>query len=208
MGYIYTLNCPITNEPKYIGQTIRSLEKRLQMHCYCYGYDKKQNWIRQLKKYSLLPFIEILEECDNSELNFMEKYWISQFKSWGFVLVNTTEGGESLPKSLESIEKMTRTMNTEEVKEKLRKGKMGEENPAKRDYVRKKISIANSNYSKRKVYQYDSDNNFIREWRSAKEAALIISEEKNKTYHNVADSISKCILNKTKSAYGYIWKSK
>jgi hypothetical protein len=37
--------------------------------------------------------MEIIDEGDSENINDLEKYWIEQFKSWGFKLKNDTKGG-------------------------------------------------------------------------------------------------------------------
>ena len=49
---IYSLSCPISNEIRYIGKTVESLEKRFNRHI---SYAKKEksykaNWINSLLK--------------------------------------------------------------------------------------------------------------------------------------------------------------
>ena len=92
---IYTLNCPITGEVKYIGKTIKPVEKRLTEHLSdLRGYDKRKNWLRMLKLMGLKPYVEILDCVDSAEWAFWESYWICQFRAWGFNLKNQTIGGE------------------------------------------------------------------------------------------------------------------
>ncbi|WP_406539154.1 NUMOD4 domain-containing protein [Fibrobacter sp.] len=54
--------------------------------------------------------------------------------------------------------------------------------------------------SKKKVLQYDTDGNFIKEWNSVKEAA----ESLNKSHTGISQNLN----GKTNSAYGYVWKFK
>lgn len=92
--YIYTLEHPISGEIRYIGKT-NSLERRLHYHCTVgiKSNNKLGNWLKFLKKLKLKPIINILDETEfNWQL--LEIYWISQFKTWGFNLLNHTEGGE------------------------------------------------------------------------------------------------------------------
>lgn len=59
-----------------------------------------------------------------------------------------------------------------------------------------RISIANS----KSVNQYDKDGNFIKKWNSMKEVSRYLKIAR-------ADvNISKCCKNKSKTAYGYIWR--
>lgn len=93
-GYIYSLNCPITGAPKYIGKTIKSLNNRLFGHLNEYRCTKKGNWIKSLRRKSLIPIIEMVDEVDRLKIDFWEKHYISLYKSWGFDLKNMTTGGE------------------------------------------------------------------------------------------------------------------
>jgi predicted GIY-YIG superfamily endonuclease len=90
--YIYSLSNPISNEIKYVGKA-KNIEKRLREHLYEKANNKKNNWIKSLKKMNLIPKIEIIDIVDECEWQFWEKYWISQFKTWGFELKNSNEGG-------------------------------------------------------------------------------------------------------------------
>ena len=57
---------------------------------------KRSRWIQGLLKKGLIPVIEELDTCkDKNKLANLEIYWISQFKSWGFRLLNMTDGGDS-----------------------------------------------------------------------------------------------------------------
>jgi len=144
MTKIYTLSDPETNEIRYVGKTIGTLNSRLSKHL-C---DSKRrgwkyhtiNWINLLLKRGLKPKIELIEEVLDSEWKFWEKYWINQFKSWGFNLTNHRVGGEDGPtgykQGKEIIQKRLETLKTsiawsnfgkrhsEVMKEKYRKGEL------------------------------------------------------------------------------------
>jgi hypothetical protein len=92
--YIYTLEHPITNEIRYIGKT-NSPDRRLHHH-WTVGYksnNKTGNWLKSLKKLKLKPIMTIIDESTDNWQQ-LEMYWISQFKTWGFILTNHTDGGE------------------------------------------------------------------------------------------------------------------
>ena len=59
-----------------------------------------------------------------------------------------------------------------------------------------KKKISESQY--KTVYQFDLKGNFIKKWESQKEAAITL----NINYQG----INNCILGKTKSSNGFIWK--
>lgn len=94
---IYTLTDPITNEVRYVGKS-QNPKKRLYEHI---GESKrkcnteKHFWINYLLSKGYKPVIDVVEECDNSEAEFFEIFYISLFKSWGFNLTNKTIGGLS-----------------------------------------------------------------------------------------------------------------
>lgn len=94
--YIYTLSHPISKEVKYVGKTVNP-KQRKHNHSNV-SRDKgtyKRNWINSLKTQKLRPVFEVIDEVEN-DWKFWEKYWISQFKAWGFNLCNHTIGGDGL----------------------------------------------------------------------------------------------------------------
>lgn len=106
---IYVLVDPRNGQIKYVGKTSGTLEKRLKHHFYNLhkgNNQHKRNWFNQLTKEGLKPIIEIIDEVPNEEWKFWEKYWISQIKTWGFNLVNHSEGGEGF--SSEDVKKLWR----------------------------------------------------------------------------------------------------
>lgn len=92
--FIYTLTDPTTNLIRYVGKT-KSIKRRYAQHLSENSKTHKCNWIKSLKVKGIKPIIQIIDICDNKEDSiWIEQYWISQFKTWGFNLTNLTEGGE------------------------------------------------------------------------------------------------------------------
>ena len=92
--YIYTLEDPRNGEIKYIGKS-NNPKKRYNTHINCQVKNKSHcnNWIKGLKKKDLKPILTVIDEIDG-DWEWLEQYWIEQFKHWGFTLVNHTKGGE------------------------------------------------------------------------------------------------------------------
>lgn len=82
-GKIYCAHCIVTGK-KYIGQT---RQKYVSSRIYRHFSDANKGYIknkfyRSLNKYGKNGFIwGIIEECDISELNTREIYWISEYKT-------------------------------------------------------------------------------------------------------------------------------
>jgi hypothetical protein len=95
---------------RYVGKTIRSLERRLSGHIYevrrreqCH----RANWIRKCLSEGYRPTIQLLEEVEGDG-NAEEIYWIKFFWDAGLGLVNGTDGGDGiLNPSPETIAKMS-----------------------------------------------------------------------------------------------------
>ena len=91
---IYVLIDPETNKVRYVGKA-NNVKQRYNAHLNKAREHQthKKNWINSLRGKKLKPIIEIIDIVPISEWVFWESYWISQFKTWGFDLVNHTYGG-------------------------------------------------------------------------------------------------------------------
>jgi len=101
---IYALKHPLTNNIRYIGVTVSSLNQRLSQHKYA-AFTKKADmhvskWFRKLKEENLIPIISLLENVKKENWEEREKHWIKQFNN----LTNIREGGQGviIDRSLES----------------------------------------------------------------------------------------------------------
>lgn len=96
--FIYFLHDPENYSKGYIGRS-RSPKSRFQKHI---SDDKlstwtptfKRTWIRSLLNKGLRPIMMIIDEVDNLDGNFWERHYVSLFRSWGFELKNSTDGGD------------------------------------------------------------------------------------------------------------------
>jgi hypothetical protein len=209
MTYIYLLEK--NNIPFYIGKT-KNITIRKNSHKKKYG--KKIEFI-------------ILDECSDNSWKFLEKYWIEQFKQWGFILNNKNNGGGGPTKwseeqkasiNSERIDKIKNHPNrgknisqslnnhsqyyTDEVKQKISNALKGKPNPFTEEHIK---NLTESHQKRAKtVYQFDLQGNLINEWISKGEAANQLKKELNLT-SNVVSQIKDCILRKQKTAFGYIW---
>ncbi len=158
--YIYCLIDPRDNQPFYIGKTSRlNLKERLRGHCNEKGNNKKNCKIKKLFRLGLKPSIEKIDEVPSTEWEFWECHYIYLFRSWGFNLTNTENGGNGPGKlSVETKEKL-RIINTgkklsEETKRKIsefNKGKIGVKHSeeTKRKISESRIGIGNPMYGKK-----------------------------------------------------------
>jgi len=124
---IYSISDPETKEVRYIGKTEMTLEKRLYYHFREIKNTKnkhKQRWFNKLLKNGKKPVIELVDIVPLSEWKFWEKHYISLFKSWGFNLINYTEGGEGF-----NSEWVRRLWRKKEYREYHTKRVQGKKNP-------------------------------------------------------------------------------
>ena len=100
---IYTLSSSKSpNIIRYVGKTNGSLKKRLSGHITLakinsekkYGHNYTSNWINKELGSGNYIIIEELDLTIQDNWEYLERYWISQFKSWGFKLTNLTDGGD------------------------------------------------------------------------------------------------------------------
>jgi hypothetical protein len=192
MVKIYILIDPISNIPRYVGKTIQELRIRLNRHVVdrTKANTHKNNWIKRLKKNDLRPNIELLENVPLDEWEFWEQYWISQFKTWGFRLTNSTPGGEGATFGGSGCKGYR---HTEEAKRKISQAN---------SKPRSKTWVENQCKSRFKSIEQYKDNILIQTWESATTAALSMGDINRKK------NISACAKGKKKTAYGYVWKFK
>lgn len=92
MGVIYLRTC-LTNGKQYVGQTIDFKNREHQWKLLKWRY-ANQSLTEDRNKYGLDNFkTEILEECDNSKLDELERYYIEKFNTVYPNGYNTNEGG-------------------------------------------------------------------------------------------------------------------
>lgn len=220
---IYLLLCPINNIPKYIGKTKFTIPERIKSHIKESKNTKKNtkkiSWIRSLLKNDLVPIYEILEICNENDVNFWEQHYISLYKSWGFELKNQTIGGdgqtnmslENRKKLSEACKKMVGEKNpfygkkhSEETLKKLRNKKISKETLNKMSLATKsahKDGRLNTKGSKhpmcKKIIQYDLEMNEIKIWDYITEI-----EQYGFTRRNAL----RCLKGETKIYKGFIWK--
>lgn len=91
--YIYALI--YEDVVKYIGKANNPVIRRKKHLRECkFKRTKKEKWIfSKLKEKEKIELL-ILDEVDENNWSFFEQHWISLFKSWGFNLLNGTDGGE------------------------------------------------------------------------------------------------------------------
>lgn len=225
--YIYTLEDPRTQEVRYVGKT-KNPKGRFHNHCNKLHNERshKRNWINSLKVLGLRPKMRIIEEVEQNEWHFWEKYWIEQFKQWGFNLVNHTLGGDGLTTSNQtSFKKGNIPWNKGIIKERLcpecNQLFKPTYNNSKQIYCSYKCTgknrISNTRFekghiswnkdvkgysttkSKKKVYQYCAyTGDFIKEWLSSKEASLSLNINN--------EGIGNCCRLICKSTGGYMWR--
>ena len=93
--YIYALVDPRDERIRYIGKTV-NLEKRYEQHVYWLNGSnpRKENLISGLLKRGMKPIISVIEECDHSNWQEREKYWIAYYRELLPDLTNISDGGD------------------------------------------------------------------------------------------------------------------
>jgi group I intron endonuclease len=176
---------------------------------------------RAYKKYGESYFKrEIIEYCDLNDLNNKEKLYIKQYNTKYPHGYNLTEGGEGMKGyhyndiQKQNISKAkTGQKYPKEHGKKISQARLGQKhseetiNKISKTKALKHNIIVNASLkdkiksnSQKCILQYDLDNNYIQEYKSAQEAGRCI----NKSGNQIAD----CASGRQKTAYGYKWKYK
>jgi len=170
--YIYFLHIG-DGVPFYIGKT-KDPKTRQRNH-----KRKKNN--KNIK-------LEVLDEIEEKTWKYWERYWIGQFKQWGFILTNKNNGGGGT--THHTFESKSKTSQS------LKGRKVGKEWAQK---ISKSNLLINTSGP---IYQYDKQNNFIQTW----QAACLAEDHYNPGDRRRRDNIRACIRGKQKTAYGFVWK--
>jgi hypothetical protein len=224
---IYVLIDPETQKVRYVGKA-NNISQRYKAHLNRARKHQihKLNWVNSLKIKGLKPIIEVIDVVPIEDWVFWEIYWISQFKTWGFNLINYTDGGEGCTFANQtSFKKGNISWNKGTLKERVciecSNIFKPTHNNSSQKYCsykcagvnRKSSTQFNKNRipwnknikgyktSKRKiVLQFDLHSNFIKEWENSLEAA--------KAYKSTGQNIRSACIGKSKTAVGYKWKYK
>lgn len=195
LAEVYTLSSSANEDDiKYVGITISGLNNRLYKHKSVARaeirkgnrHGKIYNWIvseMNKKNDIIIKLIETVEiGCwHDKNWQWIEKYWISQFKAWGFDLKNMTDGGignQHQQFSKESINKRSISNKGKkrsiEFCEKTKAARLNYKHSEETKIKMKKINIEHFG---KKVNQYDKDGRFIKKWNSINEAALSLNTQ-------------------------------
>jgi len=231
--FIYTLEHPINKEIRYIGKTEQKLNKRLIAHI---SESKRKsnhrnNWIFNLCKKNMKPVIYSLDIVDECDWEFWEKYWISQFKSWGFNLINGTEGGRCYKHSEKTKEKIKKAnsgknhyfygkKHTKETREKISLGLIGNKSAKgfkHTEETRKKVSKNSAKYWLGKKRSKET----LEKCSATKSSPILQFDINNnliQKFNSVREAtmqldikrhgIYDCLKGKTKTSHGFIWRWK
>lgn len=224
-GLIYCLICPKTNHPKYVGQTTRKLSSRLNEHKYKQNLIEKinyknhyKNWIAILQREDLIDnlSIQLLGEYNVDELDFREHQWIQILENYNYKLTNTLRNPSGWGGYLNEHSQNIRRLNLSKTltgkpkskpfsdKHKLAISKSLIGN-TRRTGIKctdeMKINISEGRkgipaYNRQKIFQYNKNFEFIKEWESIQEAQQIL---------NVFNLVSASSDDGRKYAGGFIW---
>ena len=206
--YIYTLECPIKNNIFYIGKT-KNLKERYHSHC---TPNKRKGgklyaYLKYIKNNNLKPILNIIDSTDDINWSWLEQYWISQFKCWGFNLLNVTNGGEKQyhfkhseeTKKLISQKQLGKKL-PKEWRNNISKGKKGKKfSNAHIINLSKSHKNKSVEHSYKSVYQIDKNFKILNKFDSITSALKFINANID------SGSISKVCNGKFRTAYGYHW---
>ena len=189
--FIYALSDPRNDKIRYIGKA-NNPENRYKNH-YNSSRDKnthKRNWINSVRKSGFRPELIILDEVPKKEWKYWEKFYISLFKTWGFNLVNYTDGGDGSTFGNKGSWKKGNVPHnkgipcSEETKKKIKDTLTGTTNVS----------------SYKPIIKYDLQYNEIKRYKCIKDAI----DESNGLFS--ASKISKCLKGVRKHHRGFVWK--
>jgi hypothetical protein len=196
MTYIYLVtNCFNNPNDVYIGKTKNN---RKSAHKKTYG----ENII-----YSDIDKVDSLKREDWEPL---ETYWIQQFITWGFNVVNKNKKGGGGPEFW-TDESKNKLKNNKERSLKISKTNTGQsrtnkDKPLTQEHINKIkqtrgfLKNRSNTWQNEPVIQKTLDGEFVAEWSSQIKATTALGK--------TGDGIGACCRGRQKQAYGYIWEFK
>ncbi len=182
---IYKITSP--SNKIYVGQSV-NIERRFKHYENLKEIKGQKKIYFSIKKYGYENHLfEILEECSIDELDSREEYWINLYNSCNNGL-NISEGGGSFGKFNKGKKRPSK------VKRKISQTKQNNPRKTTKEMIQ---TYRDTSPSKKEVFQYDLEGNFIKKYPSINEASRQL-EIRN-------DGISACLRRKQKSAYGFQW---
>lgn len=183
MGYIYKVTNTV-NGKMYVGQTKRTIDRRWKEHIHNSftesSFDKGPLHLA-IKKYGADAFVvEQIEECENADLNDRETYWIKQLGTFGKGY-NVTIGGEHPLRwdGEEILPLWNKGLSVKEIAKELGISHRMVSDRLRGEGVSAEEAIARGQKlggitSRKPVYMYDRDGNYIMEFPSRHDASEAI----------------------------------
>ena len=155
-GCIYALKDPITNQIRYIGQTIVNPQNRYNQHIYQWKrcgskINKVNSWIKSLHSFDLKPILEILEdsilenELDQKEIKYILKY--KEITN----LCNHTDGGKETRGFIQTEESKQKRLNSLKVSENWKIRNKRHSEIMKEYYKENKLNLGINHLSKEQI---------------------------------------------------------
>lgn len=167
MGVIY-LRTNLINGKQYVGQTKDFTKREYDWKC-LKGFYSNQRLQEDREKYGLENWsVKILEECDDSRMNELERFWIGQLNTIAPNGYNKNEGGVGGFHQSEEFKQQVSQKTKGVPKSKEHKTKISK---ALKGRVPMAAVIAHAENSGQKTYQYTLDDEFVAEYPNMREAS-------------------------------------
>ena len=182
---IYILIDPITNMVRYVGKA-NDVSQRYKAHLNRARKHQvhKKNWIEKLKKQGLKPIIEVIDIVPIEDWIFWETYWISQMKTWGFDLINYTNGGDGCTFANQTSFKKGHTSWLGKKHSDETKKKISENNWMKGKVGFNRISVKQLTLDGKLIKIWDSILDAEKGTNSSSSKIVLVCKGKRKTHNN------------------------
>lgn len=159
--YVYTLSDPRTpDDIRYVGVTF-SPKRRLSAHISdCDRIrNRRANWVRSLKRIGLSPVFSVIDTASIISWPDKEVYWIAHYRSLGFDLTNSSDGGFGILNPTQDVrrriseaqKKRFESMTSEEraaIVKRMRDGMIGMSDEDKEELAKRKSAWTRNNMLK------------------------------------------------------------